>query len=130
MYDTKFVCTYNTPEVFLDTDNISQEEKDFVRDAIYRQELLNIFGMVDCNEKEMNITLAIYELYKKVENCHVLEECMLKLAGNFITNNKEFGFMILYSYDYMHLTHICVSEFLDNGKINETNILKLKAAIF
>jgi hypothetical protein len=130
MYDVKFVCTYNTPDVFIETDNISPEEEEFVRDAIYRQELLNIFGLDEYNEKEMNISLAISELYKKVENCYVLKECMLKLAGIYMTNNKEFGLMILYSYDYMHLTHICVSEFLENGKICETNILKLKAALF
>jgi hypothetical protein len=127
MYDTKFICTYNTPEVFIESDNISQEEKEFVRDVIYRQELLNIFVIDSYNETE--IDAAILELYEKVEHCLVLEECMLKLAGNFMTN-KKIGFMMLYSYDYMHLTHICVSEFLDNGKINETNILKLKAVIF
>jgi hypothetical protein len=128
MYNTKFVCTYNTPDVFIETDNISQEEEDFVRDAIYRQELLNIFGMDTYNETEMD--KAFLELYKKVEKYDVLEEYMLKLAGNFMTDSKELGLMIMYSYDYMHLTHICVSEFLDNGKINETNILKLKAVIF
>ena len=131
MYDTKFVCTYNTPEVFLDTDNISQEEKNFVRDAIYRQELLNVFGIDECNETEMDkaIEEAISELYIKVKDCDALKECMLKLAGNFMITNNLVSLMLLYSYDYMHLTHICVSEFLDNGKINENNSLKLKEII-
>ena len=35
MYNTKIVCTYNTPEVFLEEDNVSEEEKGFIRDAIY-----------------------------------------------------------------------------------------------
>jgi hypothetical protein len=130
MYDTKFVCTYNTPDVFIETDNISPEEEEFVRDAIYRQELLNIFGLDEYNEKEMNISLAISYLCKKIENCDVLKECMIKLAENFMISDKEFGLMILYSYDYMHLTHICVSEFLENGKIDENSISKLKVAIF
>ena len=131
MYDTKFLCTYNTTEVFLDTDNISQEEKDFVRDAIYRQELLNVFGIDECNETEMDkaIEEAISELYIKVKDCDALKECMLKLAGNFMITNNLVSLMLLYSYDYMHLTHICVSEFLDNGKINENNSLKLKEII-
>jgi len=128
MYDTKFVCTYNTPEVFLDTDNISQEEKEFVRDAIYRQELLNVFGIDECNETEMD--RAISELYEKVKDCDDLKECILKLAANFMISNKVFGLIILYAYDYMHLTHICVSDFLENGKIDEVNILNLKSAIF
>ena len=131
MYDTKFVCTYNTPEVFLDTDNISQEEKDFVRDAIYRQELLNIFGIDEYNEKEMDKAMeeAISELYIKVKDCDALKECILKLADNFMITNNLVSLMLLYSYDYMHLTHICISEFLENGKIEENNILKLKEII-
>jgi hypothetical protein len=128
MYDTQFVCTYNTPDVFIESDNISEEEEEFIRDAIYRQELLNILGMEDYNDKEMD--RAISELYEKVKDCDDLKECMLKLAANFMISNKVFGLMILYSYDFMHLTHICVSEFLENGKIYEVNILKLKAAIF
>ena len=131
MYDTKFVCTYNTPEVFLDTDNISQEEKDFVRDAIYRQELLNIFGIDEYNEKEMDKAMeeAISELYIKVKDCDALKECILKLADNFMITNNLVSLMLLYSYDYMHLTHICISDFLENGKIEENNILKLKEII-
>ena len=131
MYDTKFVCTYNTPEVFLDTDNISQEEKDFVRDAIYRQELLNIFGIDEYNEKEMDKAMeeAISELYIKVKDYDALKECILKLADNFMITNNLVSLMLLYSYDYMHLTHICISEFLENGKIEENNILKLKEII-
>ena len=128
MYNTKIVCTYNAPDVFIETDNISQKEEDFVRDAIYRQELLNIFGMDVYNETEMD--KAFLELYKKVEKYDVLEEYMLKLAGNFMTDSKEHGLMLMYSYDYMYLTHICISEFLKNGKINENNILKLKEIIF
>lgn len=131
MYDTKFVCTYNTPEVFLDTDNISQEEKDFVRDAIYRQELLNVFGIDDCNETEMDKAMerAITELYVKVKDCDALKECILKLADNFMITSNSIALMLLYSYDYMYLTHICISEFLENGKIDENSILKLKSAI-
>jgi hypothetical protein len=127
MYDVKFVCTYNTPDVFIETDNISPEEEEFVRDAIYRQELLNIFGLDEYNETEIDASIS--QLNKKLENCDELKECMLKLAGNFMISDKEIGLMILYSYDYMYLTHICVSEFLENGKIDEMNILKLKAAI-
>ena len=51
MYDTKFVCTYHTPEVFLDTDNVTEDEKEFIRNTIYRQELLYILGMDEYNEK-------------------------------------------------------------------------------
>jgi hypothetical protein len=128
MYNTKVICTYNTPEVFFASDKITDEEKDFIRDTIYRQEMLDILGMDDYNEKE--IDKAIQELYQKVKDNTELKECMLKLAGNFMSIDEEFGLMVMFAYDYMYLTHICVSELFETGKITENNICKLKSIIF
>jgi hypothetical protein len=46
-------------------------------------------------------------------------------------NNKDplFGLIILYSFDYLHLTHKCVSQFLKCGSISETDLLNLKNTI-
>jgi len=129
MYNTKIVCTYNTPEVFLDTDIINKEEEEFIRDAIYRQELLDVLGINYYDE--IQIDKAIHDLYGKIKDNTELKECMHKLASNFMKDNdEEFGLIILFSYDYMHLTHICVCELLENDKINEKNICKLKSVIF
>ena len=65
MYDTKFVCTYHTPEVFLDTDNVTDDEKEFIRNTIYRQELLYILGMDEYNEAQINT--AMNEIYNKAK---------------------------------------------------------------
>lgn len=128
MYNTKVVCTYNTSEVFLEEDNISEEEKEFVRDVIYRQELLDILGIDKYNEKE--IDKGIHELYEKVKENDFIKECMLKLTEQFMRTDADFGLMIMFSYDYLHLTHNCVSEFLDTGKISQKNILNLRSVIF
>jgi len=128
MYNTKVICTYNTPEVFFASDKITDEEKDFIRDTIYRQELLDILGMDDYNEKEMD--RAIQELYEKIRDNKELKECMLKSASHFMSIDEDFGLMIMFAYDYMYLTHICVSELLKTGKITENNMWKLKSAIF
>lgn len=128
MYNTQVICTYNTPEVFLESDKITDEEKDFIRDTIYRQELLDILGMDDYNEKEMD--RAIQELYEKIKDNKELKECMLKSASHFMSIDEDFGLMIMFAYDYMHLTHTCVSELLKTGKITENNMWKLKSAIF
>ena len=128
MYNIKVICTYNTPEVFFASDKITDEEKDFIRDTIYRQELLDILGMDDYNEKEMD--RAIQELYEKVRDNKELKECMLKSASHFMSIDEDFGLMIMFAYDYMYLTHICVSELLKTGKITENNMWKLKSAIF
>jgi hypothetical protein len=68
MYNTKVVCTYNTPEVFLETDNISDYEKEFIRDTIYRQELLDILGIEEFNESKTN--QVIHVLYERIKECN------------------------------------------------------------
>ena len=131
MYNTQVVCTYNTPEVFLATDNITDDEKAFVRDTIYRQELLDIFN-IDCdndNDTELKINNALKQLYKRIKYCEQLTKCMLKLAGKYMATNEEFGFMLLFSYDYMYLTHICICEFIETGEISNENITNLEKAL-
>ena len=127
MYNTKVVCTYNLSDVFNPSDVISDEEKDFVRDSLYRQELLDILGMDEFNENEMN--RAIHELYEKVKNNKEMVSCMTKLAGRFLSEDLELGLMILFAYDYMYLTHTCVSEYLETGQILEKNMMNLKSII-
>ena len=129
MYNTKVECTYHTSEIFLENDNISEWEKNFIRDVLYRQELLNIFNINEYNEQKMNT--AICDLYNIINDCQELKECIIIVANKLmIEDTAEVGLMILYSYDFMYLTHICVSEFLENGKITENNISKLKNKLF
>ena len=138
MYNTKVVCTYNTPEVFLETDDITDDEKAFVRDIIYRQELLDILNIDYENEDNDNddkISEAVKELYNRVKDCAELRKCMVKVVekhmnvGKYMTNNEELGMMLLLSYDYMYLTHICISEYLDTGAISHENVRKLEKAL-
>jgi len=131
MYDTKFVCTYNNDYIFKGLENIdimSEKNKEIYQDAYYRYELLSIFGLEEYNEKE--ISEAVATLYEKVKDCKELKECMHKLASKFMSADEELGLMMLFAYDYMYISHICISEFLETGKISEVNIFKLKSLIF
>ena len=128
MYNTKFICTYHTPEVFLDTDNITNEEKEFIRNTIYRQELLYVLDMEEYNEVEINTAMS--EIYSKAKENDELKKYMNKLAGQFMRADEEFGLMLLFSYDYMYLTHICISELFEIGKISDISLLNLKNIIF
>ena len=134
MYNTKVECTYNTPEVFLETDNITDDEKSFIRNIIYRQELLNVLDIDyenDDNDNEEKISEAINDLYNRVKDSTCLTKCMVKVVekhlnvGKYMTGGEELGMMLLYSYDYMYLTHICISEFIETGTISDENIKNL-----
>jgi hypothetical protein len=128
MYNTEVVCTYNTNDIFLETDKLSERDKGFISDAIYRQELLNILCIEDYNGIELDN--AIVDLYEKIKSCEELQKYIKKLANDFSSSDNILGLMLLFSYDYMYLTHICVSEFLNTGNISKTNIFNLESLLF
>ena len=91
MYNTKVECTYNTPEVFLETDNITDDEKTFIRNIIYRQELLNVLDVDYENDNEDNeekISEAIKDLYNRVKNCVGLTKCKVKVVEKHLNVGK------------------------------------------
>ena len=127
MYNTKYICTYNDSGVFYDTDCISDNEKEFVLDALYRKDLLSIFGVDEFNEAIFYEILN--ELYKKISNNEFFVKIMETMAKQYMSTDPEFGLMLMYSYDYLHLTHPCICEFLDTGKISTDKMDKMKIGL-
>jgi len=123
MYNTKFECTYYKDDIFFPTDNISEDEKEFIRDTIYRQEFLNIFELEDFDENKL--AESMHELFEKIKECKHLNECLEKAAAQFMATDKEFGLQILFSFDFMYLTHICICEYLEKNEISEISISNL-----
>jgi hypothetical protein len=121
MYDIKYECRYHKNDIFLETDNITDDEKDFIRNILYKEDLVNIFEIDSNNEFEI-FNDIIPNLYEKIKNNLFLKECMKKAALKLISEDEELGLCILYSYDFMYLTHKCVSEYLDTGLISHENI--------
>jgi hypothetical protein len=126
MYDTKFECRYHRDDVFLEIDNVNENEKWFIRDILYKEDVLNIFS-IDCFNDDFDIfSNAITELYNKIKECEPLTECMKKMAGKVMSEDLQTGLCILYSYDYMNITHKCVSEYLDTGSLSDENMKLLE----
>jgi hypothetical protein len=123
MYNTKVECTYYKEDIFLPTDNITEEEREFIRDTIYRQEVLNIFELEDFDENKL--AESMHELFEKIKECKPLNDCVEKAAAQFMATDKEFGLQILFSFDFMYLTHICISEYLEKNEISEISISNL-----
>jgi hypothetical protein len=126
-YNTSFLCTYNSPGVFLETDNITDVEKDFIRDVIYRQEFLNIFEIEKYSDESIETILK--DLYEKIKESTILKKYIKKAAKKFYSEDDEFGLVVLYSFEYMHLTHACVSEYLTTGLVSQKNSERLMAEI-
>jgi hypothetical protein len=129
MYDTKFECRYHRDDVFLETDKVNNYEKTFIRDILYKEDLLNIFFIDYYDDDFDTFANVIPELYRKIKNCLPLQECMKKMAAKVLSEDLQTGLCILYSYDYMYITHKCVSEYLETGSMTEEN-MKLLEEIF
>lgn len=125
MYDTKYKCRYYEDNIFLENNDITDDEKDLIRNLLYKEDLINIFCMSE-NDDFCIFDNILCNLYQKIKNYKPLEECMIKASSYLLSENSELGLCILYSYDFMHITHLCVSEYLETGSILQENIEILK----
>jgi hypothetical protein len=128
MYNTRYLCRYHSPDVFLDTDEVNEKQKEYIRDFLYKEDILNIFDIDEYNEEV--ILAFIHKIYEKVKEHTGMKECMLKLANNMFSEDTELGLIILYAYDYLHLTHACVSEYIETRNISDDNIISLRNLVF
>ena len=126
-YNTKHICIYNSDEVFLVSDKISENEKKFVRDVLYRNDILYIFDLDEYDENIVNE--MIFNLYKKLEQNKNFKNIIEIISNKFCVNPNEESLIILYSYDFLYLTHKCVSDLLENNEICKDSLNKLKSII-
>ena len=117
MYNITIQCRYHKEDVILDTDNVSEEEASFIRDYLYKEDVLLIFGL-DFDDSEDGFNNGIMELYEKLKDQLEFKELMEKAAAMLFSTDLITGLCVLYSYDYMHLTHSCVCEYLKTGEMD------------
>jgi hypothetical protein len=138
MIRTFETCTYHLPEVFLETDQVSEEEKDFIRNCIYRQELLDFFNLEEFDEsflenkiRELYILLVLEDKGKEEDkdtdkdNGKVFEFFIEILQMNFSFFSKEQCFSLLFSFDFFWLTQLCLKDYFETGIISEPISSKL-----
>jgi hypothetical protein len=101
-----------------------------------KQKLKVVASTPEYNERgfilsEKQIDKVIKYIYEKVKNHKEMSECIDKLATDYLTeNDNEFGLYVLFSFDYMYQTHICISEYLETNQISEDNMKLLRELVF
>jgi hypothetical protein len=137
MYNTKYECRYHKDNVFLDTDEVLDNEKDYIRNILYNEDLSNIlnigdtdgFDNFDTSDKFYNFDTIISEIYKQLIHSNELRECMRQAAATIISENEEVGLCVLFSYDFLFITHTCICEYLETSEIGNGKIQLLKNTI-
>jgi hypothetical protein len=123
MYNTKYICTYNDENVFNEDDKVSESDKDFIRDALYRQDILNIFDLEEFDL--ININMNLKELHNKIKNNEDINTILKKYAGIYLSEDTEFGLLLLFSFDFLHIFHPFICEYLEKGEISKEKYNKL-----
>lgn len=121
MYNTKFECRYDKNDVFLGSGVVNENEKNYIRDILYKEDLLIIFSIDFENDFE-ELTNCFNELYEKIKNFAPLKKCMKHFAASIMSEDEQSGLLIMYSYHYMNNIHKCISEYLDTGTLTEKNM--------
>lgn len=111
-------------DVFLESDKINEAEKTFILNCIYRQDLLNIFGLEEFVETTINTKIA--KLFKLLKYHSGLYDCMMIATKAVSEEDGLSGLMVLFSFDYLYLAHPCICEYIDTGKIQLEKLDKLK----
>jgi hypothetical protein len=127
VYDSKHICTYqyydskfkeNIPVSMTFTEEV--EECDFSSDLIYKSDILQVFKLTEYDDDKIEQEMiSVFEILK---NNKKMVECMKKLANRFITEDLEFGMVLLFSYDTFYATHLCIGDIIEKGDVEEDNI--------
>lgn len=102
-------------------------------DILYQKEHLAVFNINinDVSNNNMNDTFDIVNnrldmLYDKlkhvIHNNSIFKNIIMKCSNKIFSNDLSTGFMLLFSYDTMYLTHQLITEYFKYNKVNE-NIL-------
>ena len=127
MYDCNYSCRYHREDVFLETDGANDYEKELIRDYLYKEDILEIF-IIENNNIDL-LDKSIDDLYDKIKESDELNDIMLVVASKNNTLEPIIGLCILYCFDFMNFTHVCVSEYIKTKQISRENLETLQLTI-
>jgi hypothetical protein len=110
---------------------LSDTDEDFTSKYLYDTELLHAFDMIhyDANILSDKIFNLYNYLKSNRENYPDIDK-LLQIANDvsikYILRSDEFnGFMILFAFDYFHITHLCICDIFNEdafGIITKNNL--------
>jgi hypothetical protein len=121
MYNLNYDCLYKVEEKEENKANGKDGQKK------YQTDILTIFEMEIFDEEK--IIDVLDTIYAKVKNNEHIKRCMNTIHANtFLISDQdmfEYSFIIMYSYEYLYVTHPCICDLLLRGEISETNLENL-----
>jgi hypothetical protein len=127
VYNTKHICSYQYydskfKDFIPSNQNVTDEveECEDSADLIYKTDILQVFNLTEYDDAK--IEQEMISLFEILKNNEKMVECMKKLANRFVTEELEFGMMLLFSYDTFYIMHLCICDMIEKGEPDEDNI--------
>jgi len=129
-YNIDHICVYNSNDLILKDDNVTKNDIDFIRNFMYKNDLLNIFNLTEQEEQEelnnlntlgqnTKITKTIDVLYELLIHNNDFNILLQNASLICKSNNLKLGIIILFSFDLLHDSHIFFCDYLKNGKFSQ-----------
>jgi len=147
MYNNEFICTYpfydsvlakNNPTTikYMQDKQTQGEELEYqvvdeldIAEYIYKNEFLHAFFLEDYSDIINENMQTLYKFVFEHENRKDFMSCIEKLMEIQQINDMEIAFSLLFSYDYFHVTHLCLCDMLSNKPTKENTDMLLKNII-
>ena len=111
-------CVYHC-QILIDA---SDEEKEIMKEKLYKEDLLKVFELDDFDEIKINEKIfALHSEFKEVNELNSICKLLSEYVGD---KHNEFGFMILFSIDYFYLMYEFMKKYYCNQGEVHTDILK------
>ena len=131
-YNISYQCHYKDYEKnkeLVETEefkSFSKQDKYYLEKKIYQDDLLSIFNIE--NEADFideNINVMIHDLYVKL----IKNEKMQLLMQKINKEDPEMGLMMMFSMDFLYVSHPCFCEFLEKGSVSPEKFSLLEEEI-
>ena len=131
-YNTSYQCHYKDYEKnkeLIETEefkSFSRQDIYLLEKKIYQDDLLSIFN-IDKEDYfiDENVNNIIHDLYLKL----IKNEKMRFLMEKINKEDPEMGLMIMFSMDFLYLSHPCFCEFLEKDFVSPEKFLLLEEEI-
>lgn len=137
-YNADHRCRYHLDSVIGEAERelLSEADVAFVHDYLYQEDLLCVFreqnGEKHPPPEEIDYDALVVQtekLFVILKDFAPFQECMRLAAASLLSEDMDVGLLMLYAFDYMHLTHACVSQFLVTGTMEPNSVAELHRAL-
>lgn len=98
---------------------------EYDNDEEYRQQILKVFNLSEYTDE---ITKGIDSVYEDIRENERFSQLLEKAANSMLSEDKELGMVILFSYDHFTAFHECIKEYKKQkiAPLDKINSLKEK----